>query len=87
MTARGPTDGVAPQPYAELTTRERQVLAGVADGLSAREIALQLGIAAKTVVHHKERLRSKLRIARTAGLIRYALERQYLSLQVTSGNS
>ncbi|MCC2975157.1 helix-turn-helix transcriptional regulator [Sphingomonas sp. PL-96] len=44
---------------ASLTAREREVLERVVEGLSAKEIAIELGIAHRTVECHIEHLRSK----------------------------
>jgi DNA-binding NarL/FixJ family response regulator len=58
----------------QLTVRERQVLVGVAEGRTNREIALELGISHRTVETHRESLMRKLGIRTVAGLTRVALE-------------
>ena len=58
-----------------LTQREREVLRLVAEGLSSRKIALQLGISFKTVTTHRYRIMEKLAIHEVAGLVRYALRK------------
>lgn len=58
----------------QLTARERQVLVGVAQGRTNREIAMELGISHRTVETHRESLMRKLRIRTVAGLTRFALE-------------
>lgn len=58
----------------QLTGRERQVLVGVAQGRTNREIALELGISHRTVETHRESLMRKLGIRTVAGLTRVALE-------------
>ncbi len=58
----------------QLTGRERQVLVGVAEGRTNREIALELGISHRTVETHRESLMRKLGIRTVAGLTRAALE-------------
>jgi DNA-binding NarL/FixJ family response regulator len=57
-----------------LTARERQVLVGVSQGLTNKEIAIQLGIATRTVEAHRDSLGRKLGIRTAAGLTRYSLE-------------
>ena len=47
-------------PHASLTPREREVLAGLAQGLTTKAIARRLGVAMKTVESHKVRLFDKL---------------------------
>lgn len=58
----------------QLTPRERDVLAGVARGLSNKAIAAELGISRRTVEAHRESLMRKLEIHSVAGLTRFALE-------------
>ena len=58
----------------QLTARERQVLVGVAQGRTNREIAQELGISHRTVETHRESLMKKLGIRTVAGLTRVALE-------------
>ena len=57
-----------------LTPREREVLRGVAQGRTNKEIATALGISHRTVETHRESLMRKLRIRTVAGLTRFALE-------------
>jgi two-component system, NarL family, response regulator NreC len=62
-------------PYDPLTDRERQVLQLVAEGNTTKEIALVLGVAAKTAETHRVKVMAKLDIHSTAGLVRYAIRR------------
>lgn len=57
-----------------LTPRERDVLHGVARGLTNKAIAGELGISPRTVEAHRESLMRKLHIHNVAGLTRLALE-------------
>ncbi len=57
-----------------LTAREREVLQGIAQGHTNKEIAAALGISHRTVETHRESLMRKLRIRTVAGLTRFALE-------------
>jgi DNA-binding NarL/FixJ family response regulator len=57
-----------------LTPRERDVLQGVARGLTNKAIAAELGISRRTVEAHRESLMKKLEIHNVAGLTRFALE-------------
>jgi DNA-binding NarL/FixJ family response regulator len=63
-----------PDALSQLTARERQVLVGVAQGRTNREIALELGISHRTVETHRESLMRKLGVRTVAGLTRLALE-------------
>jgi DNA-binding NarL/FixJ family response regulator len=60
-------------PGSELTTRQREVLKLICDGLTEKEIASMLNISTHTVHVHKNNIMSKLGIHNKAGLIKYAL--------------
>lgn len=53
-----------------LTSREREVLDHVVDGLSSREIADTLAVSTKTVEAHRARINDKMRADNVAHLIR-----------------
>jgi RNA polymerase sigma factor (sigma-70 family) len=57
-----------------LTSREREVLIMVAQGMTNRGIAERLGISPRTVETHRERVMAKLRIHSVAGLTRFVVE-------------
>ena len=71
---RGDPAASASGALAQLTSRERQVLVGVAQGHTNREIATHLGISHRTVESHRESLMKKLGVRTVAGLTRLALE-------------
>jgi DNA-binding NarL/FixJ family response regulator len=56
-----------------LTQREREVLKLIADGLSSKEIAVQLGVSLKTIESHRANLMDKLDIHKVSGLVRFAV--------------
>ena len=58
-----------------LSPREEEVLSLLAAGHANREIARRLRLGVRTVETHRLRLRRKLGISTTAGLVRYALDR------------
>lgn len=60
-------------PPAALTARERETLALVAQGHSAKEIAGFLHIAVKTVQFHRANIMTKLGVHSTAEVTRYAM--------------
>jgi DNA-binding NarL/FixJ family response regulator len=60
-------------PSEKLSPRERQVLQLLAEGKSAKQIALALGITTKTVETHRSHVKEKLGIDSVAGLTKYAL--------------
>jgi DNA-binding NarL/FixJ family response regulator len=57
----------------QLTAREREVLLGIAQGRTNKEIATQLHISHRTVETHRESLMKKLQIRTVAELTRFAL--------------
>lgn len=61
------------EPFSLLSARERQVLHLIADGLSAKQIALELEISSKTVEAHRTSLMRKLGARKATELVRYAL--------------
>ena len=61
------------EPFSLLSKREREVLHLIADGLSAKEIAVELGISTKTVEAHRTSLMRKLGVRKATELVRYAL--------------
>ena len=66
---RDPTE----QPFSLLSGREREVLHLIAEGLSAKEIAVRLGISTKTVEAHRTSLMRKLEVRKATELVRYAV--------------
>ncbi len=55
-------DELKPDPIAELTDREQEVLNLVASGLSNKRVARELDLHEKTVKHHMTRILSKLKV-------------------------
>jgi DNA-binding NarL/FixJ family response regulator len=56
-----------------LSERERQVLTLIAEGLSSKEIAKELGVSLKTIESHRANLMDKLDIHKVSGLVRFAI--------------
>jgi DNA-binding NarL/FixJ family response regulator len=67
-------------PIMRLTSREREVLLHIADGLSNKEIACALNIGVRTVETHRERIMRKLDIHSIAGLTRFAVSQGLIPL-------
>ena len=61
-----------------LSQRENEVLYYVSKEFSNQEIAERMEISLRTVETHKRNLVKKLRVKNVVGLVRYALENQYL---------
>lgn len=60
-------------PLAQLTEREREVLALIAEGLSSKEIAARLGHSPKTAETHRASVMRKLGVHKTSSLVRIAI--------------
>ncbi len=63
-----------------LTTREREVLTLLAEGLANKEVARKLGISVRTAETHREHVSHKLNIMTIAGLTKYAIQHGLTSL-------
>jgi DNA-binding NarL/FixJ family response regulator len=61
------------QPFSILSGREREVLHLIADGLAAKEIAVELHISTKTVEAHRTSLMRKVGVRKATELVRYAV--------------
>jgi len=66
---------------AELTERERDILAGVARGERSKEIARRLGITTRTVATHLTNIYTKLDVDSRASAVAIAMERGLLPRQ------
>ena len=73
-------DGGLNGKIAELTEREIEFLKIIAEGLSNKEIAIQLGISIKTVEKHRQQVMYKLDIHDIAGLVRHAVEKGIIEM-------
>ncbi|MCH7709128.1 MAG: response regulator transcription factor [Myxococcales bacterium] len=61
------------EPFSSLSSREREVLRHIAEGLSAKEVASELHISPKTVEAHRTSLMRKLGVRKATELVRYAV--------------
>ena len=60
----------------QLTPAERRILTLIADGLTSREIAAQLGIGVRTVEHHRNNVAVKLELRGSHALTKFAIKHQ-----------
>lgn len=60
--------------FGTLTFRERQILRFVVDGLTNKEIAVDLGLSYRTVEVHRRHIMEKIGARNTAELVRLAIE-------------
>jgi DNA-binding NarL/FixJ family response regulator len=65
---------MTPRPASRLTTRERQVVAAVAEGLSNKDIAARLSLSEDTVKHHLTSIFDKLGVSTRLELAVYAAQ-------------
>jgi len=70
--------------YDALTRREREVFKLLADGRSAKEIAVRLELSTKTVDVHKTNLMRKLGVHDRGELLKYALQNRLVRLPILS---
>lgn len=72
-------DGKEPSNTADdLTSREKETLQLIAEGMTNKAIAVELSISIKTVEKHRQQVMNKLNIHDIAGLTRYAMVRGYI---------
>jgi two-component system nitrate/nitrite response regulator NarL len=80
------SSGGKKEPFAQLTSREREVLILIAEGQSNKEIATKLGIGVRTIETHRERIMRRLDIHSVAGLTKFAIANGMISIE-NAGNS
>jgi two-component system response regulator NreC len=69
------------EPADPLSTREREVLQLIAEGRNVKEIGGMLGISSRTAETHRTRIMTKLDIHEVAGLVRYAVANNLISVE------
>lgn len=69
--------------YDALTDRERQVLKLIAEGHTYKEIGKVLGISVKTVTTHQGNLSEKLGIHSKASLIKFAIQKGIIKVDIS----
>ena len=75
---RAPSDGKGGT-SGELTNRQREVLQLIAEGLSTKEIAVELGISIKTAQTHRAKLMLRVGVRKASALVRYAIREGIVS--------
>jgi DNA-binding NarL/FixJ family response regulator len=68
-----------------LTEREREVLLLLAKGFSNKAIGQALGISVRTAETHRLSIRRKLGVETAAGLVKYALEKGWITVEGKPG--
>ena len=62
------------RPKGDLTPKEREVLQLIAEGYSSKKIAAEFGLSLNTIHVHRNNIMRKLKIHKSAELIRYAIK-------------
>ena len=57
-----------------LSVRQLDVVKLIADDLSSKQIAAQLGVTTKTVAFHRTQIKRRLGVRGTAGIVRWAIQ-------------
>lgn len=68
------TDPGNAEKLSSLTEREIEILKGIADGMSNRQIGEQLFISQRTVDTHRQNIMKKLEVKKVVGLIKFAIK-------------
>ncbi len=76
---KGPV-GDPRSPFTILSSREREVLQLLAEGLRTKEVSHKLSLSVKTVESHRKKIMEKIGISSIAGLTRYAVKEGLVSL-------
>lgn len=74
------TDDTSGDDRRELSPREKDVVIGVAKGLSNKEIATAMSVSVNTVTTHRRNIAAKLKIHSPAGLTIYAIASKLVTL-------
>jgi DNA-binding NarL/FixJ family response regulator len=69
-------------PYDRLTAREREILKLIAEGHTSQKIADMLVISLKTVLGHRTKIMEKLNIHNRTELIKYAMRKGLISMDM-----
>jgi DNA-binding NarL/FixJ family response regulator len=78
--------GIPDDPLDSLSPREFQVFSLLVEGVRPKEIAARLGVSPKTVDTYRVQLMRKLGIHDVPGLVKYALQRQFIRLAESAGS-
>lgn len=73
QTLANPDEAAGPT-LESLTTREREILTLIAQGLTTKDIAARLNLSVKTAENHRANLMRKLNLHNAAALTRFAME-------------
>jgi DNA-binding NarL/FixJ family response regulator len=77
----GRPDGATPKPEHRMTSREREILQGMADGLSTDELAAALFLSRRTVQSHVQNILTKLGLRSKLEAVLYGLRHGVVRLK------
>lgn len=80
LNEASPAGDATTEGMACLTSRQKEILRLLAEGMSTRDIASLLSISAKTVETHRSQLMQKLEIYDVPGLVKYAIRHGLVSI-------
>jgi DNA-binding NarL/FixJ family response regulator len=69
------------QTFRGLTRREKQILGLVVNGLTSKEMAVQLDLSPRTIDHHRSSLLRKFDMKNSVDLVNFAIRNGYVSLE------
>ena len=78
--SRNPLDTGGSPVYSLLSSREREVLQLLAEGVSTRQIASRLNLSISTIETHRRQLKTKLKLNNTVDIVKFALREGLTSL-------
>lgn len=80
-TAQNGPDAKPDERVATLTTRQRQILSMIADGMTSAEIGRHLNLATNTIVSHRRNLMAKLDLHSPAEVTRFAVDHGLIEIR------
>lgn len=63
-----------------LSRREREVLSGICDGNTSKQIGLKLGLSHHTIQYYQRNIMKKLKVTRTIDLVVYAIQNGFYTV-------
>lgn len=74
-------DTSSPRKSRDLTRREKQVLAFVVEGMTSKQMAVELNLSPRTVDHHRASLLRKFNLKNSVDLVNFAIKNGYITLE------
>ena len=87
LASHAQSESIPVDRYELLTTREREILQLVGEGLTTSEISEKLSISGRTVEKHRSNLMHKLEVKNHVDMIRFAVQRGLIPLDLVSNRT